>query len=427
MQGKALNKAQLQHLLTRFLHLKGVNQLHRVAQRFIQDNGTRNAAALTYTSLFAVVPMLMVIYSMLAALPVFKGIGDELQIMLFDHLVPTTGVVIQDYMSEFAKQARHLTLVGAIVLLVTAGMMIVSIEKAFNQIWRVEKPRRGLQAFLIYWSVLTLGPLLLGAGVMLSSYLNTLPLIAQLDGFTGGGISNLWQYLPLMFSFLAFTLLYWAVPNCSVRLRDALVGGVAMAFLFESAKRVFAWFVGNFPSYEFIYGAFAAFPLFLLWMYISWVMILLCAQWVAVRGLPKETLQEDDLEPSLQMLIVLKEIWQAFAQAKGIEENRLRNLVASKNADEWHVRMHWMQENNWVTFDAERKVWLPGRDFNRISFASWLTHLPWRLPPVETWPATLQELHLLSERLHAIQQLEASSLNLPLSDLITPQAEEKQP
>ena len=177
----------------------------------------------------------------------------------------------------------------------------VTIEKAFNKIWRVEKPRRGLQAFLIYWTVLTLGPLLLGAGIVLSSYLTTMPLLSKLDGVTGGGVATLWKFLPFTFSILAFTMLYWAVPHCKIKFRDAAVGGLAMAFLFEAAKKIFTWFVSSFPSYELIYGAFAAFPLFLMWIYISWMMILLCAHWVAVRGLPSEKYANDSLDPSLQI------------------------------------------------------------------------------------------------------------------------------
>lgn len=409
----------LNYLIKKLLDLKGINYAWQVVQRFLHDDGPRNAAALTYTSLFAVVPMLVMVYSMLAALPVFRGVGDELQVMLFDHLVPTTGAVIQDYMGDFAKQARQMTLVGAIVLIVTAGMMIVTIEKAFNKIWRVEKPRRGLQAFLIYWTVLTLGPLLLGSGIVLSSYLTTMPLLSKLDGVTGGGVATLWKFLPFTFSILAFTMLYWAVPHCKIKFRDAAVGGLAMAFLFEAAKKIFTWFVSSFPSYELIYGAFAAFPLFLMWIYISWMMILLCAHWVAVRGLPSEKYANDSLDPSLQMLVILKELWQAFAKAEGIEENRLRTLVSSKNAEQWQINMEWLQHNKWIVFDREQDVWLPGRDYSRISFASWLQALPWRVPKVETWPESLDDLTELRQELQTLQHQETNNFAAPLASYLT--------
>jgi len=417
----------LQSLIKNTLRLKGINYAWRVFQRFLRDDGPRNAAALTYTSLFAVVPMLMVVYSMLSALPIFSGVGDELEIILFDHLVPSTGEVIQDYLGGFAKQARQLTLVGVIVLIVTAGMMIVSIEKTFNHIWRVEKPRRGLQALLIYWTVLTLGPMLLGAGLLLSSYLTTLPLLDRLNGFTGGGVASLWAFLPFLFSVLAFTMLYWAVPHCSVRFSDAAVGGLAMAVLFETAKKTFTWFVSSFPSYELIYGAFAAFPLFLMWVYIAWIMILLCAQWVAVRGLPEENTLPDKLPAGLQMLLVLRELWEAFAKAEGVEESRLRHLAASENAAQWQANMQWMQANRWIVFDAERELWMPGRDFNRISFASWLQALPWRLPLVEDWPKAFNDLQELRTVLAALQKEEAQRFAEPLGRFVSPTYSDKEP
>lgn len=400
--------------LGRLQQLAPFKAFHAVIQRFLQDDCPRNAAALTYTSLFAVVPLLTVTYSMLAALPVFRGVGDDLQGMLFDHFVPATGQVVQDYMGDFAQQARQLTLVGVIFLIITAGLMILNIEKAFNAIWRVEKPRRGLQAFLIYWTVLTLGPLLLGAGLVLSSYLTTLPLLEKVTETTGSG-SSLWSYLPIIFSALAFTLLYWAVPHCRVRFADAALGGVAMALMFETAKSGFTWFVTSFPNYELVYGAFAAFPLFLLWMYVSWLLILLAAEWVALRGLPDEQLTEDPLEPSLQLLVVLRVLWAAFAKGEGVDESRLRSLAASQNAELWQERLQWLQDQHWVVFDSEREVWLPGRDFSRVSFDFWLTQLPWRVPPVSHWPENLLDLTALKEAHLALEQQQQELFAKPVS------------
>lgn len=386
-----------------------------VIQRFINDDGPRNAAALTYTSLFAVVPLLTVIYSMLAALPVFRGVEEDLQALLFDHFVPATGQVVQDYMGDFAQQARQLTLVGVIFLVITAGLMIFNIEKAFNAIWRVEKPRRGLQAFLIYWTVLTLGPLLLGAGLILSSYLTTLPLLEKVTETTVGGTS-LWGYLPFFLSALAFTLLYWAVPHCRVRFIDAAWGGIAMAILFEIAKSVFTWFVTSFPNYELVYGAFAAFPLFLLWIYVAWLLILLAAEWVALRGLPADQkLAEEPLEPGLQLLLILRVLWQAFTQGEGVDEHRLRSLAMSQNPELWQERLQWLQDQHWIVFDAEREVWLPGRDYASVSFNAWLAQLPWRLPPVGQWPASLLDLTALKTAQETLEKEQQQVFAQPMS------------
>jgi len=405
---------RIAQLLVSLRKLAPFKMLFAVFQRFASDDCPRNAAALTYTSLFAVVPLLTVTYSMLAALPVFRGVGDDLQGMLFDHFVPATGQVVQDYMGDFAQQARQLTLVGVIFLIITAGLMIFNIEKAFNAIWRVEKPRRGLQAFLIYWTVLTLGPMLLGAGLVLSSYLTTLPLLERVTGPADGGVA-LWSFVPFIFSALAFTLLYWAVPHCSVRFKDAALGGMAMALLFEMAKAGFTWFVASFPSYELVYGAFAAFPLFLLWMYVSWLLILLSAEWVALRGLPEEEVTVEKLEPGLQLLVVLRALWEAFGKGEGVDENQLRSLAGSQNADLWQDRLQWLQDQHWIVFDVEREVWLPGRDFAQVSFAGWLEQLPWRLPPVSAWPETLLDLPALKSAHLTLEKHERELFSQPVS------------
>lgn len=412
------------HLAAPLLGLYPVRMLRRVVQRFFSDEGPRNAAALTYTSLFAVVPLLTVTYAMLAALPVFRGVGDQLQGLLFQHFVPATGEVVQDYLGSFATQARQLTLVGVAFLILTAGMMIVNIEKAFNGIWRVEKPRRGLQAFLIYWTVLTLGPMLLGAGIMLSSYLTSLPLLEKLAEPVGGS-GGLLRFLPFVLSSLAFTLLYWAVPHCKVRFKHALYGGLLMAFLFELAKKTFTWFVTGFPSYELVYGAFAAVPLFLLWIYLSWMLILLCGEWVALLGAGEEEGPRIDRLPvALQGLVVIAQVWQKFVQGQGVSDSELRQSVGSMNPDAWQQLMHTLQTQGWLILDTERDAWVAGRDYHQVTLADWLQTLPWRLPPVSQWPENLPLPDQLMQKLAQLEVLERDHLAQPISDWLSAEPSE---
>ncbi|MGB2130193.1 MAG: YihY family inner membrane protein, partial [Marinobacterium sp.] len=242
--------------------------IRELLRQFQANQGILNAAALTYTTLFAVVPLMTVSYSMLAAVPNFKGVGEQLQGWIFSNFVPATGEVVQGYLSTFAAQAQSLTVVGIVFLAVTSIMMMKNIEAAFNRIWRVAEPRKGISSFLLYWAVLSLGPILIGLGLLLTSY------IASLSFFTSAtevvGKARLLSLLPPLFSALAFMLLYAAVPNCRVPLRSAAIGGLFAAILFEIAKRGFVQFVTLSPSYQLIYGAFAAVPMFLLWIYISW-------------------------------------------------------------------------------------------------------------------------------------------------------------
>ncbi len=167
-------------------------------------------------------------------------------------------------------------MIGILFLVVTSILMMKNIEAALNRIWRVAEPRKGLSSFLLYWAVLSLGPILIGLGLLLTSYIASLSFVSSATEMVGR--ARLLSILPPLFSALAFMLLYVVVPNCHVPLRNAAIGGLFAAILFEIAKRGFVQFVTLSPSYQLIYGAFAAVPLFLVWVYISWGIILLGAE-----------------------------------------------------------------------------------------------------------------------------------------------------
>lgn len=183
-------------------------------QRFLADRGISSAAALTYTTLFAVVPMMTVTFAMLSAVPAFQGVGEQIQHFIFRNFVPSTGAAVQEYLWAFTEQARQLTWVGVLLLAVTAFMMLVTIEQAFNTIWRVRKSRRGVSSFLLYWAILSLGPLLLGSGFAISTYLTSTSLLSGPDAVVGA--KTLLSFTPLLFSVAAFTLIYATVPNARV-------------------------------------------------------------------------------------------------------------------------------------------------------------------------------------------------------------------
>ena len=248
-------------------------RLSYLISRFSADRCSENAAALTYMSLFALVPLLTVLYTMASAIPVFQGLESNLQQFLFTHFVPESSSDIQQYLSEFSRQAKQLTGPGIAFLVVTAVLMLRNIEKAFNQIWSTRKNRSAVSSFMLYWAVLTLGPvsigLALGTGTVLSSFA---PALEEYDII--GIQALLLKGAPLILTTLAFSLLYAAVPNCHVPYRHALLGGFIAAVVFNIARAVFTQFVVG-SSITFIYGAFAAVPLFLLWLYVSWIIVLM--------------------------------------------------------------------------------------------------------------------------------------------------------
>ena len=204
------------------------------------------------------------------------------------------GKVVAGYIEEFSGRAGRLTALGTVFLAVTAFLMMFTIERAFNSIWRVSRPRPVAQRILVYWAALTLGPVLIGASLSITSYLVGVSL-----GFTretplaGTAILGL---VPFALTWAAFTLLYFVVPNRAVKPRHALVGGLVAAFAFEVMKRSFALFIAQIPTYTLVYGAFAVIPIFLLWIYFSWVVILIGAliaalapDFAVLRGVAERT------------------------------------------------------------------------------------------------------------------------------------------
>ncbi|MCL6556428.1 MAG: YihY family inner membrane protein [Burkholderiales bacterium] len=250
--------------------------LRFVLRRFLRDRCPQTAAALAYTTLLALVPLITVALAVLAAFPVFGELMTALKVFLLTHMVPEiAGRIITVYMVQFSEKASRLTLVGLFLLVLTALLLMHAIEEAFNTIWRVAKPRPLVQRFLSYWAVLTTGPLLLGASLSVTSYLASLSLgyASQIPWL---GV-HLLRPLPALLMALAFALLYTLVPNRTVAFRHAVVGGLAAGIGFQVMQSAFTWYVTHFPTFRLVYGAFAALPIFLVWLYASWLVVLLGA------------------------------------------------------------------------------------------------------------------------------------------------------
>ncbi|MHB0764416.1 virulence factor BrkB family protein [Stutzerimonas sp. NM35] len=358
-----------------------------LVQRFLVDHGPQSAAALTYTTLFAVVPMMTVTFAMLSAIPAFQGVGEQIQMYIFNNFIPSTGATIQEYLVAFTNQARQLTWFGVGFLMATALMMLLTIEKAFNLIWRVRQPRRGMSSFLLYWAILSLGPLLLGAGFAMSTYIASLSLLSGPYALIGAG--TMLKAMPLLLSIAAFTLIYAAVPNTRVPLRHALVGGIFTAVLFEAAKQVFGLYVSYFPSYQLIYGAFAAVPLFLLWIYLSWMIVLFGAELVC--GLSSSQQWRRQPAPRLLVMLALLRIFYQHQQAG--RAVRLRD--AHRNGwllpeDEWDEILEFFERERLVCRTGS-SGWVMSRDLHHYSFDQLLRSNPWPLSGMHALPEQLDE------------------------------------
>lgn len=238
------------------------------------------ASSLTYTTLLALVPLITVALTLISAFPVFEGWTRQLQKFLLENLLPESAHLIARYGEQFTANAAQLTAVGIAFLAVTAILMLLTIEHAFNQIWRVQRKRTTVQRVFIYWALLTVGPVLIGASLSLTSWLVSLS-VGLVRGIPGAGVGLL-RVVPLALIWLALTLLYLAMPNRRVLIRDAAAGALVAALAFEGMKRGFALYITQFPTYKLVYGAFASAPIFLLWVYLSWLVVLTGAISVAV-------------------------------------------------------------------------------------------------------------------------------------------------
>ena len=197
-------------------------------RRIDEDHMTTLAGNLAYVSLLSLVPLIAVVFALFAAFPMFSEVSVQIRHFIFANFIPATGDVIQGYIEQFVANSSRMTAVGAFGLIVTSLLLMYSIDSALNTIWRSTRSRPKVYSFAVYWMILTLGPLLAGASLAISSYLLSLRWASDLDGV----IDNLLRLFPLILSWAAFWLLYSIVPTTQVRTRDAVLGALAAALLF---------------------------------------------------------------------------------------------------------------------------------------------------------------------------------------------------
>ena len=249
-------------------------------RRFVDDRCQQSAGALACTTLFALVPLTAALIGILSGFPTFAEWRERITDFIFQNFVPATGEAVRDYLTQFAENANKATALGIIVLIVSTLMLMLSIEDAFDRIWRVPKGRPVGIRFVMYWTVLSLGPALLIVALALSTYLLALPLFGDAESFAPIRSSFL-NSLPFLIEWIALTAAYWLIPNRRVHLRHALIGALTAALLFEAAKRAFSWYVVSGTNYQQVYGALAVVPIFILWIYFSWIIVLLGASLTA--------------------------------------------------------------------------------------------------------------------------------------------------
>ncbi|MBP1202046.1 membrane protein [Duganella sp. 1411] len=255
-------------------------------RRLREESLPQVAGSLTFTTVFALVPLLTIALAIFTTFPLFNTFRTSLEAYFVQSVMPKSiSSTILNYLTMFASKATRLSAVGAVALIFTSIAMMNLIERVFNRIWRVRGERSWTRRILVYWAIITLGPLLIGVSLTLSSqvFMATVDLFGRVP--VVGAI--IYTTASLALTTAGFTLLYLAVPNRDVDWQDAAWGGLVAGLAFELAKRGFAIFITQFPTYSKIYGALAALPLFLLWVYVSWVITLIGALLVAALPVVK--------------------------------------------------------------------------------------------------------------------------------------------
>ncbi|MGY5584559.1 virulence factor BrkB family protein [Vibrio cincinnatiensis] len=241
-----------------------------------------NAGYLAYITLLSLVPMLTVLLSILSSFTIFDNVGEVIQDFVITHFVPAAGDAVSQALLEFVTNTGKMTAVGGAFLFIAALMLISNIDKNLNYIWRVRNKRRPVFSFSMYWMILTLGPILVGTSIAVTSYITSLKV---LDSEALSGAFNFFlRRLPFLLSLFAFIGLYVLVPNKKVRFVHALSGAFVAAILFELSKKAFAFYITQFPSYQLIYGALAAIPILFVWVYLCWLIVLIGAEVTSALG-----------------------------------------------------------------------------------------------------------------------------------------------
>jgi membrane protein len=389
-------------------------------RHFYALRGMQTASSLAYTTLLSIVPLITVMFGLFGSISVLSDFSEAIQDFVFSNFVPEFGWTIQGYLSDFSDKASKLTITGSMVLVVIAIMLMATIDNSFNRIWMVKNKRNPVARLLVYWAVLTMGPLLIGFGLASTSYLLSLPVVADVDT-TWNLKARILSWLPFLTTSIAFSLLYILIPNCFVSKRHALVGGFICAILFEFAKYGFGIYVREMPSYENIYGAVAIIPLFLIWIYVSWMIVLFGAH--ITFCLSSFRLQDEIKHSSkggwtfLDVLRVLEFLYQAQRKGETVSIAEIRKTSVSLPHYEMNELLEHLKRIKWVN-QSSNGEWLLAKDMKETSLYDLHSVLPVRLPITDDEIGKDKLSTKLKTHLENHQQEVAQHLSLSIHDFL---------
>ena len=341
-----------------------------VLSRFRKDECLRIAASLSYTTALSLVPLLAISFAIFAAFPTFEGVQQQLQNYVFDNFVPSAGEVVATYLNSFTEKTGKMTAVGIVGLGLTAIMLLATIESALNRIFHVQAIRSVASRLLMFWALLTMGPLMIGASLSLSTYFFALTAWFDVIPTVGFGTSIGSWILPNIIMMAALSFIYIFVPNRNVSWINGLIGAFVAVVLFATLKKLFGLFISNFPSYETIYGVLATIPIFMIWMFLTWAVVLLGAILTAALEDKKSGFFQTDsfisparlMSASLHVLRILRE-----QQHKGgtVHETELNKEIGRRAFSE---AIKVLAKAEYVVVTEEGK-WILARDLKELDLA----------------------------------------------------------
>jgi membrane protein len=370
------NAFDLQHYLVQLKRLA-----KHVWKHFKEDRCFEEAASLGYTSLLAMVPLLAVIFGIIAVFPVFSDWSEQLKSFVFDNFLPATGEQVEGYLNTFLDSASSLTLPGTVFLILTALLLMFRIEVAFNRIWRVDRSRTLMNRIVMYWAVLTLGPMMIGAAIALSVQNIIAPLSLEQAVTPASHEAGIF-----LLSWMAFAVMFTLVPNRRIPIRDAIIGALFSAVLFELAKLGFVAYVRN-ANYAVIYGALATIPLFLFWLYLVWIVILFGASLASSLTTFADSERARENWPArfdfLMVFRLVGHLWQAQRRGEKLSFSQLLAQETHTSHSQLQYLIRQLESAHIVVRDEDGDLRLV-RDLEELTLTDLYCSGHYHLPMVES-------------------------------------------
>ena len=398
-----------------------------LAKRFLDDRLFQSAAALAYTTLFALVPLVMVVFGVLSAFPVFDEWSRQLSDYIFSNFVPSAASSVQDKLIEFSNNAKKLTAAGVIALVISLLITLNSVETTFNRIWRVASSRPKFGRFLVYWTVLTLGAMVAAASLAISARFYALPIFATTQGKVLETL--LLTLAPVLIEVVAIAAIYRVVPHRTIKLRYAVAGALLATLLLELIKWGLGLYLASFNSYATIYGTVAIAPILLLWIYLGWVAVLLGASFAssiaAFRYQPVSMRLPLGYE-IYGLLRLLGRFDAARAQGRGLHSDQILRLEPMLTDSLVQQILGQLADINLLRRD-EQGEWLLARDLDDMTVTELYEACQLRIPVAEAHLPCQDDALGIAAR-EALDELRVplrDVLKRKISDIYTHQTEGK--